>query len=423
MGSIPGHLHPPSSPAPRRSSPGGTYTVRVVLERNPVAPIAFADESTNAAWIHICKYGTYKGHPSGPFQLTRVDFESMLYNLHEQANDIPIDYEHASMETPTGQPVPAAGWITELEIRGDGTGEYDGLWGYAQFTARAASMLRADEYRHNSPVIDFLSVDRQTNKPAGVALFSVALTNLPFFDGQAPIKLTRETKAMGLIQNQDGQEVAAQAGEADALVAALAEMTGLDPMAVIAALTDRLDDVAAMLSEQASEEGVPSEEQAPPASAEPQAAAAASADPAASAVAGAASADAAGFSLDLAQEQIAHLQGQLAELLAEKQKAFSARVEQHVDTLVKEGRVDAKARPDWIKAFAANWEQASRMVGIRVAPVGVKQFSRVDQSESNGEPVLTETEKVVVNSLCAGTFRGRRADAIKAVVARRRNGS
>ncbi len=55
-----------------------------------------------------------------------------------------IDFEHAA-EIGNAQPAPAAGWIEALEAR-DG-----GIWGRAAWTAKAAAMIAAREYRFLSP--------------------------------------------------------------------------------------------------------------------------------------------------------------------------------------------------------------------------------------------------------------------------------
>ena len=53
-----------------------------------------------------------------------------------------IDYEHANdLKECAGQPAPAAGWIKDVEARPDG------IWGRVEWTARAAAMIKAREYR------------------------------------------------------------------------------------------------------------------------------------------------------------------------------------------------------------------------------------------------------------------------------------
>ncbi|WP_375591723.1 phage protease [Chitiniphilus eburneus] len=84
-----------------------------------------------------------------------------------------IDYEHQTLHAPVnGQPAPASGWFQRLEWR-----EGDGLWVIdPQWTARAAAMLDADEYRYISPVFTY---DRNGRV---LRLLHVALTNNPALD-------------------------------------------------------------------------------------------------------------------------------------------------------------------------------------------------------------------------------------------------
>ncbi|EFO33229.1 I protein [Roseibium sp. TrichSKD4] len=56
-----------------------------------------------------------------------------------------IDYEHAN-HLRKGEPMPAAGWITGLEVRG---GE---VWGTVEWTKKAINMIAEREYRYLSPV-------------------------------------------------------------------------------------------------------------------------------------------------------------------------------------------------------------------------------------------------------------------------------
>lgn len=91
-----------------------------------------------------------------------------------RVSDFVIDYEHQSLNTQkNGQPAPAAGWFKRLDWReGDGLYVTDARW-----TARAAQMISAREYRFISPVFHY--------DPAGRVLdvINAALTNNPALDG------------------------------------------------------------------------------------------------------------------------------------------------------------------------------------------------------------------------------------------------
>jgi phage I-like protein len=138
----------------------------------------------NEVWINIAKVGEWQGHPRGPFQFTPAVFDQIVANTQSRVTPINCDYEHQTFRKLTGG-IPSAGKIIRVERRGDE------LWALAELTDRAASMVRAGEYRTCSPVIEFDSKDRVSGKDIGPELLSLALTNDPFQDGLHPIKLTR----------------------------------------------------------------------------------------------------------------------------------------------------------------------------------------------------------------------------------------
>ena len=139
-------------------------------------------------WIHVAPEGTWEGHPDGAFTLSRAGFLSCVSDCERRMTPPSVDYEHASIY-PTGEPTPAAGYVQRLEIR------RDGLWALVEFTRRAADMIRGGEYRFCSGVFAFERRDRQTGEVIPCMLDSIALTNRPFIDGQAPIALSQRALA------------------------------------------------------------------------------------------------------------------------------------------------------------------------------------------------------------------------------------
>jgi phage I-like protein len=81
--------------------------------------------------------------------------------------DLPIDYEHQT-EDPSQRvgngPVPAAGWITQLEAR------ENGIWGRVTWTATAKGLLSAREYRYLSPTFSFNKATRAIGRITGAGL-------------------------------------------------------------------------------------------------------------------------------------------------------------------------------------------------------------------------------------------------------------
>lgn len=117
-------------------------------------------------WVHLIPAGTFSGRDGrGPYHL---DAEAVLAAFAGHGADLPIDYDHQSLEAAAkAGPVPAAGWITALEMR------EDGLWARVSWTPQAAELLAGRQYRYLSPVF--------MHRPDGtvVELLGAGLTHTP----------------------------------------------------------------------------------------------------------------------------------------------------------------------------------------------------------------------------------------------------
>ena len=83
--------------------------------------------------------------------------------------EIPIDWEHATeIKAPQGEPAPAAGWITRLEVR------QGALWGRVEWTERGREAVASREYRYLSPVFEYEKKGKRITR-----LLSAGLTNSP----------------------------------------------------------------------------------------------------------------------------------------------------------------------------------------------------------------------------------------------------
>lgn len=106
------------------------------------------DESTGAPqWVHLLPSGAIQGRDGRSYTMT--DPAALVADFQAGGLDLVVDFEHAS-ESPAARlsgPVPAAGWVKELQARADG------VWGLVEWTARAAALIAAKEYRYLSPVI------------------------------------------------------------------------------------------------------------------------------------------------------------------------------------------------------------------------------------------------------------------------------
>jgi hypothetical protein len=140
------------------------------------------------------------------FSITSADLEAMARNFEKRKNDqVVIDYEHASEapEVALGGPVPAAGWIHELQVSGvrcqvSGKPKPETwnlkpgtfLTALVEWTKEALELIKSGAYRFFSPSIDWNYRDKATGAPQGATLTSGALTNHPFLEELPPIMLT-----------------------------------------------------------------------------------------------------------------------------------------------------------------------------------------------------------------------------------------
>lgn len=157
---------------------------RRLVELRSEVPKALVSEDAARGWIHCARVGEWKGHPSGPFEFTRAVFKRIIANFKAEKEPVVLTYEHPRYAG-DGNPVIAAGWIHDLDLRGDD------LYAQVEFTKRAAGYIREGEYRFCSVVVDFESVHRQSAEDIGPELFEIGLTNQPFLSGLRPIQLSR----------------------------------------------------------------------------------------------------------------------------------------------------------------------------------------------------------------------------------------
>lgn len=137
-------------------------------------------------WIDLAFEGTWHGHHAGSFTFSREVFETIVANFRRNPNPIPLDYEHA---TEHAIPAPASGWVQDVEVRDMGGVAH--LFALVELTDEAAQWIREGRYRFSSAVVDFASRDLASGDGIGAELLSIALTNVPFIRGQAPIRLSR----------------------------------------------------------------------------------------------------------------------------------------------------------------------------------------------------------------------------------------
>jgi phage I-like protein len=156
----------PKQPTRPVSATGTSTALR--LARHAVSmPLSPADADaasfTPPEWVHLIPAGTFSGRDGrGPFTL---DAQAVLAAYTANGADLPIDYDHQSLTADEkAGPVPAAGWIKELQAR------EDGIWARVDWTPRAAELLANKEYRYLSPVFRYQAKDGRVVELTGAGL-------------------------------------------------------------------------------------------------------------------------------------------------------------------------------------------------------------------------------------------------------------
>jgi phage I-like protein len=140
------------------------------------------------SWNQIAKTGSFTSNRYGKFAITKQDLVDMLRNFREitprPPTELPVDYDHLSMQPARPGDGIAAGWFKQLEIREDG----NELWGEIEWTPEGAERIRNKEYRFVSPsfVKDHVHKD---GKKIGTTLLAAAITNHPFLEGMQALTL------------------------------------------------------------------------------------------------------------------------------------------------------------------------------------------------------------------------------------------
>jgi phage I-like protein len=173
-------------------------------------------------WIRVLPRGAVElSDHREPFMVDEVSLRSMAADFRSRGVDLVIDYEHQSLQ---GERAPAAGWIKELEARGDG------LWARVDWTQQARDYLEKKEYRYFSPV---LRLDPETRRP--VALMHMGLTNVPAIKHLPPLVARWGGAATPGALRPGGPAVKARAAKMDSvkekakMVEQLKRLMGLEP--------------------------------------------------------------------------------------------------------------------------------------------------------------------------------------------------
>src|SRR5262245_782964 len=97
-----------------------------------------SDDKSPRSWIQVARTGSFKSNRYGPFSITKTDLSQIVHNFKnvtpKAPTELPVDYDHLSMDPKKPGDGIAAGWFKDLELRRDG----DELWGEVEWTPDGA---------------------------------------------------------------------------------------------------------------------------------------------------------------------------------------------------------------------------------------------------------------------------------------------
>ena len=159
------------------------------------------DGETPRSRIQIAKTGSWpaSNKRKGGFSITKSMLRDMVKNT---AQELPIDYNHLSMNAILPEQGVAAGWMEKLELE-DGDTK---MFATARWTPKAAGHIKQGEFRYISPTFLTDCVDPASGENVGAKLLSAALTNYPFLQGMQPVALS-ELEQLGVVKLVDSGDL------------------------------------------------------------------------------------------------------------------------------------------------------------------------------------------------------------------------
>jgi hypothetical protein len=161
--------------------------------------LAEGDENKRV-WVQIARAGKWLGHRQGAFVLNSQIFDQLCANFESQkVGRLQYDFEHASEQPPSQGMIPAIGapaqgWIYALKHDGQK------LFALTEWGSLARQYIENDQYSGVSPAINWNQKDRESGRPIGAVLSSVALTNKPYLTQMQPLA------ASALILEEEAQQ-------------------------------------------------------------------------------------------------------------------------------------------------------------------------------------------------------------------------
>lgn len=184
--------------------------------------------------------GNMEGSNTKVWRLTAAGAHRLIDAFARQKIKMVVDYEHATLKAATtGQPNPAAAWITGLTFVSGG--DEPGLYADMDWTPTAATLVAKSEYRYISPVFLF---DPDTGDVT--ALLHVAITNTPALNTDALPELQAQLSALAHQFSTPPDQGTTQEPSMKLLLAALGLSAVASEEAGLAALTALQGQVAGL---------------------------------------------------------------------------------------------------------------------------------------------------------------------------------
>lgn len=153
-------------------------------------PLPALDAGADRCWVQVIPgEGSFAGLSDGEtIEFNEETIDAFVANAMKKRTPIQFDYNHQGLDDDRVGLVPSSGHILNVEKRMGDTGAE--LWVDVEWTAKAAQAIKDKEVLFCSPAFVMQYPDKETGKDQGPTLLSVALTDMPFLEGQKPIQMS-----------------------------------------------------------------------------------------------------------------------------------------------------------------------------------------------------------------------------------------
>lgn len=189
-------------------------TIQTSFRVKPITNRSF--ELPSDGWFQIAPLGTFSHHTGITQVIDREAIKAMVNRFEQEAQDdnfpgLLVDFDHFSNDTKAASE--AAGWITKLANRDDGTdtNPANGLWAEIKWSDSGESAVKNGRYRLASPVWNRSECENLGgNKFRPKRLDRCALTNDPVLKGMVP--LSNRSNIADSVADELRQEIATLRG-------------------------------------------------------------------------------------------------------------------------------------------------------------------------------------------------------------------